>query len=68
MQSDDVISQVRDHLDRGGEVELSVDKAGRRFVKLRRMVFFGPKYEIGGATEATIQNLLAAKRRQSRGK
>lgn len=65
MHSDQVIALVEAHLDAGEEVKLSIDKDGRRFVKLSRMVVFGSTFEISGATEATAKRMLASRRGRS---
>lgn len=64
MQPESVLEKVRAHLKSGGRVKLSIDKAGRRLVKLCRFGIFGSTFEISGATEATIKTLLIEKRRK----
>lgn len=62
MRSDDIVRKVTEHLDRGGAVQLLVDKAGRRYVKVVRWWIFSTKFEISGATESAIKSLLLKRR------
>jgi hypothetical protein len=64
MRSAGLLQQLVKHLDAGGVAKLTIGNDGRRFVKLSKWGIFWSKFEISGATEVSIQNLLLERRSQ----